>query len=142
MGIKIKKRKKAKLKRGFTLIEILAAVTILGILSIVAIVSVNKVIQKSKQNHYITAEDNLEMAGQSYVQQNRNALPKAIGQKKKIPLKTLVDKNYIEPIKDYSDNNCDLNNSYVQVFKYSTSLSVGILPLFSAVPVLAATLIG
>ena len=119
MGIKIKKRKKAKLKRGFTLIEILAAVTILGILSIVAIVSVNKVIQKSKQNHYITAEDNLEMAGQSYVQQNRNILPKTIGQKTKIPLKTLVDKNYIEPIKDYSDNECDLDNSYVQVFKYS-----------------------
>ena len=37
-----------KNKKGFTLIEILAAVTILGILSIVAIVSVNKVIQKSK----------------------------------------------------------------------------------------------
>ena len=106
-------------KKGFTLIEILAAVTILGVLSIVAIVSVNKVIQKSKQNHYVTAEDNLEMAGQSYVQQNRNSLPKAIGQKKKIPLKTLVEKNYIEPIKDYSDNECDLENSYVQVFKYS-----------------------
>ena len=119
MGIKIKKRKKAKLRRGFTLIEILAAVTILGILSIVAIVSVNKVIQKSKQNHYITAEDNLEMAGQSYVQQNRNYLPKTIGQKTKIPLKTLVEHKYIEQIKDYSDNECDLDNSYVQVFKYS-----------------------
>ena len=108
-----------KNKKGFTLIEILAAVTILGVLSIVAVVSVNKIIQKAKQNHYITAEDNLEMAGQSYVQQNRNALPKAIGQKKQIPLKTLVEKNYIEPIKDYSDNECNLENSYVQVFKYS-----------------------
>ena len=82
-----------KNKKGFTLIEILAAVTILGVLSIVAVVSVNRIIQKAKQNHYITAEDNLEMAGQSYVQQNRNALPKAIGQKKQIPLKTLVEKN-------------------------------------------------
>ena len=108
-----------KNKKGFTLIEILAAVTILGVLSIVAVVSVNKIIQKAKQNHYITAEDNLEMAGQSYVQQNRYALPKAIGQKKKIPLKILVEKNYIEPIKDYSDNECDLENSYVQIFKYS-----------------------
>ena len=108
-----------KNKKGFTLIEILAAVTILGVLSIVAVVSVNKIIQKAKQNHYITAEDNLEMAGQSYVQQNRNALPKAIGQKKKIPLKTLVEKNYIEPIKDYSDNECNLETSYVQIFKYS-----------------------
>ena len=108
-----------KNKKGFTLIEILAAVTILGVLSIVAVVSVNKIIQKAKQNHYITAEDNLEMAGQSYVQQNRNALPKSIGQKKQISLKTLVEKNYIEPIRDYSDNECNLETSYVQVFKYS-----------------------
>ena len=108
-----------KNKRGFTLIEILAAVTILGILSIIAVISVNNIIQKTKQNHYTTAEEQLEMAGQSYVQQNRSALPKAIGQKKKIPLKTLVDKNYIEPVKDYSDNDCDLETSYVQVFKYS-----------------------
>ena len=105
--------------KGFTLIEILAAVTILGVLSIVAIVSVNKVIQKSKQNHYITSEENIKMAGQSYVQQNRNYLPKVIGQKRRIPLKTLVDKNYIEQIKDYNGNDCDLNSSYVQVFKYS-----------------------
>ena len=108
-----------KNKKGFTLVEILAAVTILGVLSIVAVVSVNKIIQKSKQNHYTTAEDNLKMAGQSYAQQNRNVLPKAIGQKKRISLKTLVEKNYIEPIKDYSENDCDLDNSYVQVFKYS-----------------------
>ena len=108
-----------KNKKGFTLIEILAAVTILGVLSIVAVVSVNKIIQKSKMNHYTTAEDNLEMAGQSYVQQNRSILPKVIGQKVKIPLKTLVNKNYIEPIKDYSDNECDMDNSYVQIFKYS-----------------------
>ena len=105
--------------KGLTLIEILAAVTILGVLSIVAIVSVNKVIQKAKQNHYITSEENIKMAGQSYVQQNRNYLPKVIGQKRRIPLKTLVDKNYIEQIKDYNGNDCDLNSSYVQVFKYS-----------------------
>ncbi len=106
-------------KKGFTLVEILAAVTILGILSIIAVVSVNNVIQKSKENYYKSAEDNLELAGQSYVQQNRSALPKAVGQKVKIPLKILVEKNYIEPIDDYSDNECDLNNSYVQIFKYS-----------------------
>lgn len=108
-----------KNKSGFTLIEILAAVTILGVLSIVAIVSVNNIIQKAKSNHYTTAEDNLKMAGQSYVQQNRSALPKTVGQKTRIPLKILVEKNYIEPIKDYNDNDCDLERSYVQIFKYS-----------------------
>lgn len=101
------------------MVEILAAVTILGLLSIVAVVSVNRIIQKAKQNHYITAEDTLKIAGQSYVQQNRNSLPKTIGQKKRVYLKTLVEKNYIEPIKDYNDNECDLEKSYVQIFKYS-----------------------
>lgn len=108
-----------KNNRGFTLIEILAAVTILGILSVTAVVSVNHIIQKAKEEHYIAAEDQLKMAGQSFTQQNRSALPKAIGQKTKVQMKTLVDKNYIKEIKDYSDNPCDSNDSYVQVFKYS-----------------------
>lgn len=107
--------------RGFTLIEILAAVTILGILSAIAMVSVNKVIQKGKEQHYKTAEKQMELAGQSYVQQNRSSLPKAIGQKTKIPLSILISKNYIEPIKDYNEQECNENDSYVQIFKYSQS---------------------
>ena len=110
-----------KKDEGFTLVEVLAAVTILGILSVVAMVAINGIIQNAKEEHYVTAEDQLKLAGQSYVQQNRSSLPKAIGQKTKIPLKTLVENNYIKQIKDYSDNNCDLNKSYVQIFKYSTS---------------------
>ena len=75
-----------KNKKGFTLIEILAAVTILGILTGVAIFAVSGIIENGKEEHYNTAEENLAMAGQSYAQQNRAALPKAIGQKTKIPL--------------------------------------------------------
>ena len=105
--------------KGFTLIEVLAAVTILGILSVVAAVSVTKIIEKSKKQHYTTAEEQLALAAQSYVQQNRSSLPKTIGQKTKVSLKTLVENNYIETIKDYSDNDCSLEDSYVQIFKYS-----------------------
>ena len=72
-------------QRGFTLIEILAAITILGILTAIAVVSVTKIIENGKEKHYTTAEENLSLAGQSYVQQNRGDLPKAIGQKKKVP---------------------------------------------------------
>lgn len=75
-----------KNNRGFTLIEILAAVTILGILSVTAVVSVNHIIQKAKAEHYIAAEDQLKMAGQSFTQQTRSALPKAIGQKTKVQM--------------------------------------------------------
>ena len=31
----------------------------------------------------------------------------------------LIEKNYIQPIKDYSDNECNMSESYIQVFKYS-----------------------
>ena len=110
---------KRKNNKGFTLVEVLAAVTILGILSVVAITSVIKIIEKSKQQHYTTAEDELKLAAQSYVQQNRSDLPKTIGQTKKIYLNTLVDNKYIEQIKDYSDEPCLSDKSYVQVFKYS-----------------------
>ena len=110
-----------KNKKGFTLIEILAAITILGILTGIAVVSVTKIIENGKEEHYNTAEETLTLAGQSYVQQNRSALPKAIGQKTQVSLKTLVDTNYIQPIKDYSDNDCDQAKTYVQIYKYSQS---------------------
>ena len=116
-----RKKKKKKQYKGFTLVEILAAITILGIITGFAIVSVTKIIQDGKKEHYDTAEDNMSLAGQSYVQQNRAALPKAIGQKSTVPLSTLVDSKYIQPIKDYSDKDCDLSKSYVQVYKYSQS---------------------
>ena len=108
-----------KNKKGFTLIEILAAVTILGILTAVAVVSVTKIIEKAKKEHYVTLENNVVSAAQSYAQQNRSVLPKTVGQKTKIQLKTLTDDKYINEVLDYSKSQCDLENSYVQVFKYS-----------------------
>lgn len=107
-----------KNKKGFTLIEILAAITILGILMGIAVTAVTGIIQNGKESHYETAEENLNLAGQTYAQQNRSALPKAIGQKTKVPLSVLMQKKYIGEIKDYSDNNCDPNKSYVQIYKY------------------------
>ena len=106
-------------KKAFTLIEILGAITILGILSIVAIISVNKIIQRARNEHYKTAEKNFTLAAQSYVQQNRKELPKVIGQREKVYLKTLIDNNYIEKILDYRKKECNTDQSYVQIFKYS-----------------------
>ena len=34
-------------------------------------------------------------------------------------LNDLIAANYIEPIKDYNGKDCDFDNSYVQIFKYS-----------------------
>ena len=108
-----------KKTKGFTLIEIIATIAILGIMSVIAIVSVNGIIQKGKDEHYKSIEENSSLATESYVQTNRDDLPKNVGEKKKIPLRTLVEKNYIEPPEDYYNKQCNLDNSYVIVYKYS-----------------------
>ena len=106
-------------KKGFTLVEIIGVVAILGIVSVVGLVSVNNIIKKGKEEHYVAAEKNLKITAESYAQTNRDYLPKNVGEKKKVTLRTLVENNYMEHIKDYHDKNCDLDKSYVQIFKYS-----------------------
>ena len=110
-----------KNQKGFTLIEIIAAITIVGILTTIAVVSVTKIIESGKQKHYEAAEKNMILAGQSFVQENRSYLPKKTGGEKKIPLSALVNANYIKPIKDYSKHECNQAESYVLVHKYSQS---------------------
>ena len=92
-------------KKGFTLVEIIGVVAILGIVSVVGLVSVNSIIQKGKQEHYVAAEKNLKITAESYAQANREYLPKNVGEMTKVKLRTLVDNNYMEPIKDYHDKN-------------------------------------
>ena len=106
-------------KKGFSMVEIIATVAILGIFSVIGIVSVNSIIERGKEEHYVSAEKALKMTAESYAQANRNYLPKNVGEMRKVTLKQLVEDNYIEQIKDYYDKECYLEESYVQIFKYS-----------------------
>ena len=56
-----------KNKKGFTLIEIIAAITILGILTGVAVVSISTVIANGKKEHYASAEKNLTLDISKYM---------------------------------------------------------------------------
>ena len=73
-----------KSNKGFSMIELLAAVTILGILSIIAIGSVQRILDKSEEEYYNEQENGMSMAAQSYYQNNRNRLPKSIGHIKSV----------------------------------------------------------
>lgn len=109
-------------KKGFTLVELLATVTILGILSTIAIVSVSGLLEKGRNEHYKTAEKQMIQAAQSYAQQNRGALPKTINGSSNVQLNTLITNKYIQPIKDHTDKVCsnsDLAASYVTIKKTS-----------------------
>ena len=107
-----------KNNKGFSLIEILATIVIIGIVSTVGIVSVNSMINKSKQHFYESQKQQMVLAAQSYVQDNRNILPRNVGGMIKIKLSVLREKNYLkEDIIDQDKNVCDQDNSYVTVYK-------------------------
>ncbi len=89
--------------KGFSMVEILAVVVILGVLSTIGIVSVTKLIENSRKHYYEAQSDQLVLAAQSYANDNKNILPKNIGGTHTIYLKELIDKKYIK--EDIVDKN-------------------------------------
>ena len=81
--------KNIKNNKGFSLIEILATIVIIGIVSTIGIVSVNSMINKSRQHFYESQKQQMVLAAQSYVQDNRNILPRNVGGMQKIKLSVL-----------------------------------------------------
>lgn len=108
-------------KKGFTMVELLATIVILGLLVGVAIGAVSWILDSSEKNFYESLEKNLLLAAENYYADHRGALPKAIGQSRKLSLNTLVKTNYMkkDSIVDYGKSPCNLDSSYVQVIKYS-----------------------
>ena len=105
--------------KGFSLVELLAAIVIMGILTGIGVVSVTYLINKTEKEYYKAQESEIIMAAKSYTQDNRSFLPKRVGQKNQVYLKTLQDKKYIGEVVDRNKKICDPNQSYVQVYRYS-----------------------
>ncbi len=109
-------------KKGFTMLELLAVIVILGIVATISIVSVQRLLVKAKAQYYKSQEESMVMAGQNYLEANKTAQPKISGQLIKLELKSLRNSKYIENVVDYSKKECNIDNSYVQVFKYKDEL--------------------
>ncbi len=106
-----------KSKKGFTMVELLATIVILGILAaIVLAVSTN--ITKDAKKKYCTSQEALvTLSGKDYFADNRSKLPKEIGGTSQVSLKTLVDEAYIKEVVDSQGKACDYDSSYVSVQK-------------------------
>ena len=100
---------------GFSMVELLAAVAILGVLAAIAVVSVGTVLENAEEKHYETQEKNMIMAAQSYVQDNRNLLPKRVGDSRVVTLQELQNAKYIGDVVDRSKKNC--SEGTVTVFR-------------------------
>ena len=79
--------------KGFSMVEILAVVVILGVLSTIGIVSVTRLIENSRKHYYEAQAEQLVLAAQSYANDNKNILPKTIGGTNTIYLDKLIEKN-------------------------------------------------
>lgn len=62
-------------KKGFTLIEILATVTILGILSGVAVIATSRYLDKARNDSYKAMEESSYVAAQNYLQKHNPVIP-------------------------------------------------------------------
>ena len=113
-------RRTIKNESGFTMIELLATITILGILMVVAIGAVSWILDLNEKRYYSTLEKNVALAAESYYADYRASLPKAVGQSRKLLLKTLVEQKYLPDVLDYGKGDCTASSeSYVVVTKYS-----------------------
>ena len=87
-----------KKKNGFTLIEIMGAISIIVLLAIIAVPIIEKNVKKGKEQASEIQIKNIELAAQNWVSDNKAELANYFVNNtvKKITLKELIDNGYIE----------------------------------------------
>ncbi len=95
-----------KNNKGFSLVELLATIVIIGILAGVGIVSYNAIRAGINEDFYENQKENISLAAQTYLQANTSKRPANVGNTTIIYLSELIDQNYIDPVKDPHDVNC------------------------------------
>lgn len=91
-------------KKGFTMVELLGAVVILGILMLVAIPSVTRYIGNSKDNYYKTQKKQLVIATKSYLSNSKITIQE--GDSIDVAMDELVDNKYITAVQDANKGTC------------------------------------
>lgn len=107
--------------KGFTLVELLCIITILGVLTTTAIVAVTKIVNTAKEDEMAAQEQLLIKTCQTYIQDHKEEEPKAIGESQNIKISRLYEKNYLkEKIENYSGDSC-MEKSYIRMYRLSPS---------------------
>jgi type IV pilus assembly protein PilA len=83
------------MKKGFTLVELLAVIMLLGIISLIAIPSVGKILNRSRQRALDGVKKELIKATKSYTADNLELLPSNDGGYICVDIETLENSSYI-----------------------------------------------
>ena len=107
--------------RGFTFIELLGTIVILGIVSTIAIVGVGNILNSGHDKYYDEQLKQFELAGQEYFTDHKELLPTVNNASNVVCLKALINENYINKIVDYKKKDCSNTESCVTIKRISSS---------------------
>lgn len=94
-------------KKGFTMVELLAVITILGVVMAIAIPAVTSQITTTSAKYYEDLEKDVELAARDFMNDHRSHFPKVNGNSCYITQDNdLVGNEYIKAISDKKGNSC------------------------------------
>lgn len=93
------------MKKGFTLVELLAVIILLGVVGLIAVPTVNSVIEKSRKRAHDMQIKEIEKAAKSWAANNLDALTH--DSTYYLEVRTLINEGYIsnEEVLDPADSN-------------------------------------
>ncbi len=108
-----------KKKNGFTMVELLGVIVIIGIILLIAIPAVTIFLKKSKSQYYDTTIDNIKSATEQFLIDYPDLIPEYSNSTDsyttELYLKNLVDLDYIASVKDPNTKKvCDMD-SYIVI---------------------------
>lgn len=83
-------------KNGFTLIEVLAVIIILGIIGLIVMPVVTNSLKESKEDLYNVQIANIKEAAKTWSADNMDKLPTIVDSGKHVTLRKLQDEGYID----------------------------------------------
>lgn len=107
------------MKKGFTLIELICVITILGLIALIAIPTVNTMINSSKEKALQEQINLIEKTAKNYMTRNYNALPSRDGGSSCVSIEQMKQAGFLsdEDIKNPTDEAKTLTGSVKVVWE-------------------------
>lgn len=100
------------MKKGFTLVEIMAVILILGVILVIAIPTFNKVVEESKNKLYKNLNETVVKTTKTYATENAFLMPTEEGESVEVTVNELISTGYLKELKNPGDKE-DTCNGYV-----------------------------
>lgn len=106
-----------KNNRGFTMIEIIGVVVIMGVILLLIIPGISKLMAQFRNDYYDKLENSINESGKDFFNDNKMYLPDGILESTYVNASELINKKYADSLLDYRGNSCSLEDkkSYVVV---------------------------